>query len=349
MDFYLSRCLELARLPGSIVEPNPRVGSVVVHQGNIIGEGWHQQFGGPHAEVNAIRSVQDLSLLPESTIYVSLEPCNHQGKTPPCTDLILKHKIPKVVIGSLDPNPKMAGRSVNLLRSHGVEVEVNDEPKAFLELNSHFWCNQHRRRPYITLKWAESKDGFIAQRSATGQIEASPISQPFISRWVHFLRSDHHAILVGKNTVTIDNPTLTTRKWPGPNPIRIFFDRKLEIPHDSNIYGPGKIVVINELRNEVVGDTTYFVPVEEEAFEKLDMLLTELYGRLGIGSILVEGGANLLEQFISQGIWDESWRNVGNENLIEGVRAPEGINEMDLVTHAPGELWHKKNPALRFP
>ncbi len=349
MDPFLKRCLDLARIPGAYVEPNPRVGAVVVHKGSIIGEGWHELYGAPHAEVNAVNSVKDKSLLPLSTLYVSLEPCNHHGKTPPCTQLILKSRIPKVVIGALDPNPKMAGSSVALLRSKGVEVVVNDSPAPFWELNKHFQYNQLTQLPFITLKWAESTDGFIAGLSNQEKPLQTTISPPFLSRWVHFLRHEHQAIMVGKHTVITDDPALTTRKWPGYSPLKIFFDRQLEIPLTAKIYNSGPVVVINELRNEVVGNATYFVPVEEEAFLELKMLLTELYGRLGIGSILVEGGKNLLDQFIDQEIWNEIWRNVGDEQLGNGIKAPAGYGNMNWVPDAHGQLWHKKNPALRLP
>ena len=348
MNLYLQRCLELARKGGAAVEPNPRVGSVVVYNGKIIGEGWHQFFGGPHAEVNAIASVEQKELLPYSTIYVSLEPCNHHGKTPPCADLILEHRIPKVVIGSLDPNPKMAGRSVKMLREQGVSVEVAADQSPFQELNEHFWYNQKHHRPFITLKWAESQDGFIAGLDEDGRPVSTAISPSFVSRWVHALRHEHQAILVGKNTVLTDDPSLTTRKWPGDHPTRIFLDRKLEIPSSAKIYGPGKVIVINELKNQVEGDTTFFVPVEEEAFDDLGMLMTELYGRLRIGSILVEGGRSVLDQFIAQGIWNEAWKNIGSKRLGEGIQAPT-LPNMEEVSNTLGVLWNKKNPALRFP
>lgn len=349
MDPYLKRCFDLARIPGAAVEPNPRVGALVVHNGIVIGEGWHQLFGTHHAEVNAVNAVADKSLLQHSTLYVSLEPCNHHGKTPPCTSLILKHNIPRVVIGSLDPNPKMAGKSVELLRSKGVEVILHEEQETTRSINDHFRCNQLYRRPYITLKWAESRDGFIARLDGNGRPWPTPISPPFISRWVHYLRHDHQAILVGKNTVLTDDPTLTTRKWPGYSPIRIFLDRNLDIPKTAKIYGSGPVIVINTRRNEVVDNITYFTPIEEKAFDELEMLMTEIFGRLGIGSILVEGGNNTLSQFIQQGLWDEAWKNVGDIELKKGVKAPDPGHHMERRANAPGELWHKKNPALRFP
>ena len=348
MDSYLRRCLELAHLPGAAVEPNPRVGAVVVHEGKIIGEGWHRQYGGPHAEVNAVAAVQDREKLKQATLYVSLEPCNHHGKTPPCTGLILEHQIPKVVIGSLDPNPQMAGRSVELLRAQGVEVEVASEQSPFWELNRHFWCNQKSYRPYITLKWAESSDGYIAAFDDQGQPVRTAISPPFISKWIHHLRHEHQAIMVGKNTVSVDDPSLTTRKWPGRSPVKIVFDPELELPPTAKIFSGEKVIVINQRRNEVQANITYFTPVEEEAFEDMGMLLIEIYGRLKVGSILVEGGQNLLNQFIQQSVWDEAWKNVGQQPLHQGVKAPV-LPEMDKVSSAPGNLWYKKNPALRFP
>lgn len=348
MDEFAQRCLELAALPGGLAEPNPRVGAVVVHMGKIIGEGWHQRNGTAHAEVNAIAAVKDKSLLADATLYVSLEPCNHHGKTPPCTGLILQHNIPRVVIGALDPNPKMSGNSVRMLKAAGVAVRVLEDSQPFLELIEHFTFNQKHARPYVTLKWAESLDGFIGGLDANGLPCSSRISPPFISRWVHKLRHEHQAIMVGKNTVLIDDPSLNTRHWPGNSPIRVFFDRRLEVPSTAAVYGPGKVVVINETRNAVEGDVTYFVPLEEEAFDHLDMLLTELYGRLGIGSILVEGGANLLQQFLDQGQWNELWINKGSESLGTGTAAPSYSGEMTQVADAPGELWQRKNPALRM-
>ncbi len=336
----------MARIPGANVEPNPRVGAVVVCNEYIIGEGWHETYGAPHAEVNAINSVKDKSLLPRSTLYISLEPCNHHGKTPPCTHLVMEHGIPEVVIGALDPNPKMAGKSVKLLRSKGVQVVVNRSPGPFLEINKHFHYNQSYLKPFISLKWAESSNGFIAGYSDAGKPQQTIISPPFISRWVHYLRHEHQAIMVGKHTVMTDNPTLSTRKWPGYNPVKIFFDRKLEIPLNANIYNSGRIIVINELWNRVLGNITYFVPLEKKAFEEMDMLMFELYERLGIGSILVEGGTNLLDQFIDQGVWNEIWKNVGEDKLKEGIAAPVGYGEMDLIPNTLGQLWHKKNSSL---
>ncbi len=322
MDPFLRRCLELARIPGAEVEPNPRVGAVVVHDGRIIGEGYHQRYGEPHAEVNAVRSVRDRSLLPHSTIYVSLEPCNHRGKTPPCTSLILMEKIPRVVVGSIDPNPVMGGQSVTLLRNKGVDVEVNPHQEPFMELNRHFWCNMAEGRPFITLKWAESPDGFIARVGDQGP-ERTAISHPFVGRGLHHLRHDHHAILVGRRTVMVDDPTLSTRRWPGRSPIRIFFDRQLQVPLSRKIMAaPGKTIIINALRDDINGHLHYFRPENEAAWTDLKLLLRELYRRATIGSILVEGGTQVHTQFIQQGLWDEAIRNIGQTRLGTGVTAP---------------------------
>lgn len=318
MDAFLQRCLDLARLPGAAVESNPRVGAVVVYQGRIIGEGFHQRYGGPHAEVHAINAVEDPSLLSESTLYVSLEPCNHQGKTPPCTSLILQHSIPKVVIGSLDPNPQMAGKSVALLRKNGVAVEVNDDPAPFEMLNRHFWLNQQLTRPFITLKWAESRDGFIAQTDATGKPRPTLISAPAVSRFVHQLRGQHQAILVGQNTVLIDNPSLTTRRWAGPDPVRILFDHDAALPRSLHVFAEGRVIVLNQLRTETNGNIRYLNVAGRNLSETLNLL----YAEEKIGSILVEGGAFTLQKFLEAGLWDECYQNIGAAELGRGIKAP---------------------------
>lgn len=320
MDPFLQRCLEIAARPGAIVEPNPLVGAVVVHGERIIGEGWHRRYGGPHAEVNAIQDVRERHLLPHSTIYVSLEPCNHHGKTPPCTGLILQSGIPKVVIGSLDPNSKMAGRSVQMLRDAGVEVVVNEEDAPFIELNRHFWHNQNTGLPYVTLKWAESADGFIAARASDGSFVPSTISSPIASRWVHWQRHEHQAILIGKGTALSDDPALTTRKWPGEDPVRIVFDRHLELPMDLKLFREGRVVVINGERDEQDGSLRYFKPADE-AWGNLKVLLRDLYSRAEIGSILVEGGAQVHAQFLEQACCDRIHQNIGRSLLGDGLQA----------------------------
>lgn len=317
---FLKRCLDLAGLPGAAVEPNPRVGAVVVHEGRIIGEGWHERYGGPHAEVNAVRSVADRGLLRESTLYVSLEPCNHFGKTPPCTDLILESGIPHVVIGSLDPNPQMGGKSVALLMERGVRVDVLEDQSAFAELNKHFWLNQRLHRPYILLKWAESADGFIAGLNAHGQPEPRAISGMETNRYFHSLRHEFHGILIGRQTALVDNPSLTTRHFPGRNPVRLVLDALGDLPGDLKVFEGEGAMVIRRGESGQVGNIR-FIGVPDPY--NLPELLGRLYSEARIGSILVEGGANVLQQFIDAGVYDEVIRCVGPQPLGAGVAAPK--------------------------
>lgn len=315
---YLDRCCQLARLPGAAVEPNPRVGAVLVHGSRIIGEGWHQQYGGPHAEVNAIAAVSpaDQHLIAASILHVSLEPCNHHGKTPPCTDLILRHGIRHVVVGSLDPYPRMQGLSVARLRVQGVKVEVVDYPPC-LALNRHFWTNQSLRRPHVTLKWAESADGFIAAHDASGQPIRTAITGPEAARWVHQLRHEHHAILIGAGTALIDDPALTTRHWPGRDPIGVLLDRQLRVPRTAQLFGLPRVLVWNEVREGRDGHVYYV----QDPIDDLAILLARL-GQAGYGSILVEGGAEVLSAFLAEGLWDDAFVLRAPRTLGAGLAAP---------------------------
>lgn len=322
MDPFLLRTLELARIPGGAVGANPLVGAVVVHGGKIIGEGCYRSYGGPHAEVNAVASVERKELLRESTLYVSLEPCSFYGKTPACVDLVLREQIPKVVIGAVDPNPKVSGQSVERMRAAGIEVEICPDPTPFLELIAHFHRNQLSKRPFITLKWAESSDGFMAGKDSTGQLAPTSISAPFASRWVHWKRHEHQAILVGKNTVLVDDPSLTTRKWPGRDPLRIVLDRKLALPPSQGVFGPGPALVVNDSRDEMDGEVRYFKPERSEAWDDIGVLMAELYARAEVGSILVEGGAQVHRQFLEGNCFDAVYQNIGQEALGDGLIAP---------------------------
>ncbi len=316
---YLLRCLELARSYGAAVEPNPRVGAVVVYEGKIIGEGAHEYFGGPHAEVNAIRSVKNTSLLPDSTLYVSLEPCNHHGKTPPCTQLILDSGIKKVVVGAVDPNPQMSGKSIDFLRSQGVNVVLAADECGFDELNRHFEVNQREKRPYVVLKWSESADGFVAGWDTNGKPEPRSISCMEVNRHFHHLRHELQAILIGKNTALIDNPSLTTRNWPGRNPLRLVLDTNLELPDDLRLFQGEPTVVINLIKDEQRGNCRFWKV--ENSYDLPD-LLRQMYEELKIGSILVEGGSDLLQQFLEADLWDEVYRCKGSQLLEKGVYAP---------------------------
>lgn len=306
-ELYMRRCLQLARLGEQGAAPNPMVGAVVVCDGRIIGEGYHRRCGGPHAEVNAIASVRDEALLLRSTIYVSLEPCAHYGKTPPCADLIISKGIPRVVVGCVDPFAKVNGLGIKKLRNAGVDVKVGVLDKECRWLNRRFMTFHGEHRPWVTLKWAESADGFIdGVRDATQP--ASRLSSPVTSIFVHRLRARRQAILVGTNTALMDNPTLTTRLWPGENPLRLVIDRYGSLPQSLHLM-----------------DGT--VPTHFYGGEALSEILADLYGR-GIQSLIVEGGARLLQSFIDQGLWDEARVEKAPFPLGDGVRAPQLANEL---------------------
>lgn len=297
----MQRCIQLARCGEAGASPNPMVGAVVVCNGHIIGEGFHRRCGGPHAEVNAIRSVREKHLLSCSTIYVSLEPCSHFGKTPPCTDLIIQSGIPRVVVGCTDPFAKVNGLGIKKLREAGCEVAVGVLEQECLELNSQFFTFHQKHRPWITLKWAQSKDGFIDRLRKAGE---KPIhfSNVLTQTLVHRLRARHQAILVGTTTALMDNPTLTTRYWQGPSPLRLTIDRHNSLPNNLHLTD---------------GSTPTIVYTQES----IDEILDDLYER-GIQSLLVEGGAKLLQNFIDMGLWDEAYIETAPFCLKQGVAAP---------------------------
>ena len=299
------RCIQLAKCGAMGAPPNPMVGAVIVHNGKIIGEGYHIRCGGPHAEVNAIRSVRDEGLLKESTIYVSLEPCSHYGKTPPCADLIIAKHIPRVVVGCMDPFAKVNGQGIRKLRDAGIEVMVGVLEKECLELNRRFITFHQQHRPWVTLKWAQSEDGFMDAERQKGELPVR-FSSDFTQTLVHRMRAMHQAIMVGTKTVLMDDPTLTTRLWEGPDPLRVTIDRKGVLP-DSVHIKDGKVptVIYN------TGD--------------LKHILDDLYKR-GIQSLLVEGGAHLLQHFMDSGLWDEARIEIAPLTLGKGVLAPEMKN-----------------------
>lgn len=294
---YMRRCIQLAKCGEAGAPPNPMVGAVIVCDGRIIGEGFHRRCGGPHAEVNAINSVQDKHILSRSTIYVSLEPCAHYGKTPPCADLIIKSGIPRVVIGCADPFAKVNGLGIKKLQDAGCEVEVGVLEEACRELNRRFFTFHQEHRPWITLKWAQSKDDFINGK----------FSNALTQTLVHRLRARSGAILVGTRTALLDNPTLTTRYWSGPHPLRLTIDRHNILPPTLHIKD---------------GSTPTHIYHEESIGE----ILQDLYAR-GIQSLLVEGGAKLLQSFIDKGLWDEARIETAPFCLSEGVAAPILKNE----------------------
>jgi len=310
---FMSRCIQLASKGIGFVAPNPLVGSVIVYNDEIIGEGFHQNFGGLHAEVNAIDSVKDKTLIEKSTLYVNLEPCAHFGKTPPCSDLIIRNGIKKIVIGMQDPFSKVNGAGINKLQEAGVEVTTGILEDDCKSLNKRFITYHEKRRPYIILKWAESKDGFIGKENERIQI-SNELSKVFTHKW----RSEESAILVGSKTARIDNPYLNVRDWNGPNPKRIIFDNTGNLPANLNIFdGTQKTIVISNIESKKYSNVDFIFNKNNS----LNFALNEL-ANLGIQSILVEGGRKTLQSFIENNFWDEA-RVFRSENLlVDGIHSP---------------------------
>ena len=317
---YMARCIELARGGEGYTAPNPMVGAVIVHKGKIIGEGFHRKCGEAHAEVNAIASVRDEALLRDSTIYVSLEPCSHYGKTPPCAELIIKKGIPRVVVGTLDPFPEVSGRGIRMLREAGIEVVTGVLEEEARALNSAFMTFQIRKRPYIYLKWAQSADGFMDACRADASEPPVLLSSAETLRRVHRLRSEVAAIMVGTRTALLDNPSLTVRHWTGHSPVRMVLDRTLKLPAGSHLLdGTVRTVVFTAVEAESRPNVEY-VRVDFGQ-EVLPQVLQYLYVQK-LNSLMVEGGAELLESFLDAGLWDEAWVETAPVALGTGVKAP---------------------------
>lgn len=316
----MRRCLELATSGVGHTEPNPMVGAVVVCDGKIIGEGYHRRCGEAHAEVNAIASVKNEELLSKSTIYVSLEPCSHYGKTPPCSELIIRKGIPRVVVACLDPFPAVSGRGIRMLREAGIEVVTGVLEKEARELNKVFMTVQEKHRPYIRLKWAQSKDGFIDKIRESAKEKPVVFSTPESQVRVHKMRAESAAILVGTNTALLDNPSLNVRKWSGKNPVRMVLDRNLRIPQDFHLMdGSVETLVFTEKKADNRENLTY-INIDFSG-NVIQQILDEMMRRK-LHSLLVEGGSNLLSQFIDLSMWDEAWIETANVELGEGVAAP---------------------------
>lgn len=318
---YMQRCLDLAKLGERRVAPNPMVGSVVVHNGQIIGEGYHRQWGQAHAEVNAIASVKKTDLLRHSTLYVNLEPCSHHGKTPPCADLIVAHKIPKVVIGTIDPFSKVAGRGIEHLRQNGCEVVVGVLEDECHELNRRFFTFHQKKRPYILLKWAETADGFVdIDRSGADHGQPTWITNEMARIAVHKQRATEQAILIGTETALKDNPSLTVRDWFGEQPLRIVADRFQRIDAHSNLFnGNAPTLCVTNFKNNNEQAAEYLIVPNES--DLIDSTLEHLYQN-GIQSIIVEGGPTMLQSFIDRNLWDEAHVYIGQLSFGSGVSAP---------------------------
>ena len=317
---YINRCIELAKNGLGTTYPNPLVGSVIVYDNKIIGEGWHKKAGEPHAEVNAINSVIDKSLLSKATIYVSLEPCSHFGKTPPCADLIIAHKIPNVVIGTIDPFAKVAGNGIKKLKEAGAKVTVGVLEHECYELNKRFFTFHNKKRPYIILKWAETWDGFIAPTEKNTQ-KPVWITNKYSRQFVHKWRAEEQAILVGTQTVLDDNPSLTTRDFSGNNPIRVILDKSGKIGtqfqvKDNNV----KTIFLTE--NEKFS-TTENTSYELCSFDKnLIEHILKILVKYQIQSVIIEGGRKTLQSFIDQNLWDEARVFKGPSLFKKGLKAP---------------------------
>lgn len=316
---YIKRCFELALLGSGRVSPNPMVGCVIVYNGKIIGEGFHKQYGKAHAEVNAINSVKDKSLLEKSTIYVSLEPCCHYGKTPPCANLILEKKIPKVVISNFDPNPKVFGGGIKILRDGGVEVITGILEKEGKEINKRFFTSHILKRPYITLKWAQTLDSYM-DIEREKKVKSYWITNDNLRVWVHKQRAFEDAMLVGKNTVINDNPNLNIRYYSGKNPLRLVIDRNLEITKDYKVMDKKqKTIIFNSKKNHIEDENLIYNKLDFND-NIIPQLLSYLHS-IKVKSIIVEGGKNTLESFINSNLWDEANVLVGNKFFHKGLRA----------------------------
>jgi diaminohydroxyphosphoribosylaminopyrimidine deaminase/5-amino-6-(5-phosphoribosylamino)uracil reductase len=305
---YMARCLELAQKGLGTTYPNPLVGSVIVHNNQIIGEGWHHKAGEAHAEVNAVNSVKNKALLSEATLYVNLEPCSHFGKTPPCCDLLIDQQIPTVVIGSPDHNSKVNGSGIARLKSAGKEVIVGVLANECAQLNRRFFTFHQKKRPYIILKWAQSADGFIAPRTKTNR-QPVWISNPHARQRVHQWRTEEQAILVGTQTVLDDNPQLTARDWPGNNPLRIVLDQHGRLPKDSAVF-------------DSTAETLVLGKNDLDFSNQIASQITDLLYHKNIQSVIVEGGRQTLQTFIDENCWDEARVFTGAIHLVEGIPAP---------------------------
>lgn len=313
-ELFMQRALQLALLGQGHVAPNPMVGCVIVHNGRIIGEGWHRQYGQAHAEVNALNSVIERHLLPESTVYVTLEPCSHFGKTPPCADRLVQEGVKEVIVCNDDPNPLVAGRGLNKLRQAGIQVQTGILAQKGRELNRRFFTWIEQQRPYVILKWAQTADGFLAGPD----YQPVPISGPLAQRLVHRWRSEEDAIWIGTHTARTDNPRLNVRAWTGRNPLRIIPDRTLSLPPDLHVFdGSQPTLVFTEKEREPAPNLTYATLSDWS----LTAMLADLKTR-NIQSILVEGGTRLLESFLAEGCWDEIRLFRSSAFLKKGIPAP---------------------------
>lgn len=344
-EIFMRRCIELARLGAGSVSPNPMVGSVIVSGGKIIGEGYHQKYGEAHAEVNAIEAVLKSDpdaedLLTRATLYVNLEPCAHFGKRPPCADLIIRHRIPTVVVGCRDSFKLVDGKGIEKLKDAGVTVIENVLTKECLQLNRRFFTRVQKQRPYIILKWAQTSDGYFAPADGSQQWISSMAARKLVHKW----RAEEDAVLIGRKTALADNPRLNVRFWEGRSPVRIVIDRNLQLPSSLNFFDQTQpTIIFNSLKTELDGNTKY---LEVEDFDNLlpQLICYQLY-LMDIQSIIIEGGAETLDTFIHAGLWDEArifkasvnWEKGIPAPIIKGLLSSSETVETDLL-----EIWNNQ-------
>ena len=342
---YMQRSLELAEMGMGHVAPNPMVGCVIVHDGKIIGEGYHRKYGEAHAEVNAVNAVKDESLLRDATLYVTLEPCAHYGKTPPCSDLIIQKQIPRVVVGTVDPFAKVAGLGIQKMKDAGIEVTVGCLQDECRELNRRFFTFHQKKRPYVILKWAQTIDGFLdIDRSVEDFGQPTWITNNLARIAVHKFRAGETAIMVGTNTAQKDDPTLTVRDWEGANPLRVVLDRSMRLRLSLKLFDQSVPTLVFSEETVPAKRNLDYVQIDFSG-NVVDEVLEELYRR-DIQSLIVEGGAKLLTSFVELNLWDEAQVYVGERFFHNGVKAPlltgEPLAEYDF---RESRLWYFRNHA----
>ena len=314
-ELYMQRALELGEFGRGKVSPNPMVGCVIVHQDKIIGEGYHQKYGEAHAEVNAVNAVQNPELLAESTVYVTLEPCAHFGKTPPCANLLVEKKVKKVVIAAFDSNPLVGGKGIQILKNAGIEVKIGVLEKVARNQNKRFFTQIEKRRPYVILKWAQTLDGFVAREDYSSKWITNASSRQLVHKW----RAEEDAIMVGKNTAKYDDPVLNVRDWVGKNPLRLVIDSKLELPNSLKLFDEAVPTICYNTKKSEVKGTLEFVRLSPE-FEISD-ILEDLHQRK-IQSVIIEGGSYLLNKFLAAELWDEARVFTSSNKFGSGIAAP---------------------------
>ena len=338
----MERALELAELGRGKVSPNPMVGCVIVHEGRIIGEGWHKQYGEGHAEVNAVAAVEDQSLLSEATVYVTLEPCAHHGKTPPCADLMVSKHVKRVVIGAVDTNPLVGGKGIERMEQAGIEVSQGLLADASRNLNVRFFTFIEKKRPYIILKWAQTADGLVARENFDSKWISGEAARNLVHQW----RAEEDAIMVGTRTAQHDNPRLNVRNWEGNDPIRVVIDKKLILSKELNLFdGQQPTLAYNGKKNQSL-ENLEFILVSDE--EYLPFILKDLYEKK-VQSIIIEGGSSLLNSCLASGLWDEARVFTADVKFDAGIAAPriQGLVPGSFqVGDDKLDIYHNQEPSL---